>query len=308
MSPFVSQPVAGSGPIHPLTVEVGRPYAIVGPDGTRASFNDRDDADFVGFLNGEDGITGLERAGVRESADDLPDADGGVHGAFRYSRLTFTLKGLVSHEPLGALAGWTEAQVRAERISRLMRATDAMRADSLLLWTPSSAPPVRVAFRQQQPTRITGRRPKAFLIAGVSETAAIEAQDTDTLLIPIAETDQQLGTYGGTATAVNNGAAEAWPVITIPAGLVNPIITNHRYGRSLVLFSVLGLAAGTETFVIDTDPRRRTITVNGVPKYSALYWPGSNWFPLGPGDNVLEVTAEAGNVLNVTVEWRQAWG
>lgn len=299
---------------NPLGVEVGLKYTIIGPDGTRASFNDSTDADFCGFLNGEDGVTGLERAGVRESADVIPEADGGVHGAFRYDRLPFTLKGIV---PPDSVAGGTWLN----RQAAILRATNAMRADALLQWAPSEAPPVQVSFRQQQPTRITGRRPKTFLIAGVAEVSTVQSQALRSLAIALTGSSSggmvspmvsPLGSAqasSGSGTATTLGSAEAWPLLTFTGPVVNPTLTSLRYGRTIRL--AYTLAAG-ETLVVDTDPRRRSILLNGdanASRYSALDWLGSVWFPLAPGDNILQAGASSfSSPAAVTVQWRDAWG
>lgn len=303
---------------NPVGVEIGAKYVIVGPDGTRATFNDPADPDHIGILDGDDGVTGLERAGVRESADELPEADGGVHGPFRYSRLTFTLKGLIDHSNAtsgGLYAGLEEAAIRAHRITRLLRATDAMLADAELAWTPSSAPAMRVLFRQQQATRITGRRPKAFIVAGVAEQSEAESQTEYAVTIDLAALvvggmasplTSPLASSSATlsgATANVSGTRETWPVITITGPIVNPVIRSLRYARELRF--TYTLAAG-ESLVIDTDPRRRTIRLNGqTSRFSALDWTASTWFALAPGPNELRASASSLSAgSSILVAWR----
>jgi hypothetical protein len=300
--------------LNPVGVEVGIVYAIVGPDGTRAVLNDRNDADFVGFLSGEDGVTGLERAGVRASIDQLPEEHGQVHGAFQHEGLSFTLKGIIP--PDGTTGGtWLNRQ------AALLRATAAMREDATLMWTPSEAPPLELKFRAIQPTRLTGRRPKSFLVAGVAEAHTVRAQTEQSLNIalnaslsggfaslltsPLSSSQDSSGS--GVATGV--GATEAWPLITITGPIVNPVITSLRYGRQLRFNYTL---AASEALVIDTDPRRRSILLNGDPnasRYGALDWPASSWFPIAPGANELRVGASSFSTgAAATVAWRDAWG
>lgn len=78
-------------------VEQGAIYELVGPDGTRAVFNNRDDVDFVGWLTAPP--SGLDSPEVRESADLLVEADGGIHGAFYFGRRPFTLEGIIDPTP-----------------------------------------------------------------------------------------------------------------------------------------------------------------------------------------------------------------
>lgn len=298
--------------INPLGVEVGVVYTLIGPDGTRAVINDPADRDFVGYLSGEDGVTGLERAGVRQSVDALPEADGQVFGAFRYEGLSFTLKGIV---PPDAISGgsWLTRQ------AKLKRATNAMLADGRLLWTPSEAPPVFVNFRQAQPTRITGRRPKAFLIAGVCEDNVAYSQElhTDQAIItagsvlgfasPLASPLGSAPNSGpNVITVTNRGDAPAWPVLTVYGPITNPVLTNATTGKAIRLTATL--AAG-EYITVDTNPRRRSIYRGTVNAYSAYNFAASAWWALLGGDNVVTLTASASSPgAYLVVQWRDAWG
>jgi len=298
--------------LNPIGVEVGLRYVIVGPDGTRAVFNDTTDPDFVGFLDGEDGVTGLERAGVRSSVDSLPEADGQIHGAFRYEGLSFTLKGIIPPDASNG-GSWVERQ------AKLLRATAAMRADARLFWTPTSAPPVQVSFRQAQPTRITKRRPKACLVTGIAERHVVESQALQSstlepgavtagglaspLTSPFASNASSVGAF----TVTTDGHAEAWPIVTFTGPITNPSLENRTLGPALRFIYTLG--AG-ETLVVDTDPRRRTIRLNSqANRYSALDWTSSTWWPLLPGANALLLGAASFSAgSSVAVQWRDAWG
>lgn len=78
-------------------VEQGAKYELVAPDGTRAVLNDRSDPDFVGYLTSPP--AGIDSPEVRESADLLVEADGGVHGAFYFGRRPVTLEGIIDPTP-----------------------------------------------------------------------------------------------------------------------------------------------------------------------------------------------------------------
>ena len=84
---------APPGADYHVGVEQGVPYAITGPDGTRAVFNDRDDPDFVGFLTAPP--AGLDSPEVRESSDLVVEGDGGVHGLFYFGRRPFQFDGII---------------------------------------------------------------------------------------------------------------------------------------------------------------------------------------------------------------------
>lgn len=284
----------GPEPIgSPIGVEQGAVYVITGPDGTRAVINDPDDRDFVGYLT--EPPSGLERAAVRENAEELPEADGGAHGAFWYGRLPFTLTGIIQPE-LGA---------SPLRQAKLLRATNAMREDARLEWRPSSAPPVLVLFRQQAPTRISGRRPKTFLVAGVSEEAALVSQAVHTVSADGA------AALPADLEAVNAGTIETWPLLTVTGPIVDPVITNLTTGEALVLDDDGGLTlAAGESLVIDTNPRRRRIEVDGVNVYGRLNFPASRWPRIAPGTNVFRLGADSGNAAGTALvaQWRDAWG
>lgn len=292
-----------------IGVEQGAVYEIIGPDGTRAVINDPADPDFVGFLTSPP--TGLERAGVRENAEDIPEADGGIHGDFLYGRLTWTLQGIV---PPDGPSSWLARQ------DRLLVATDAMRSDAELRWTPSEGVPVRVRFRQQQPTRITDRRPKQFLVAGVCEGSGVEAQGpTLATVTPDVVTPQgfvsfpltfPLGGMGSAPVGVlatNLGRSVAWPTITIYGPCMNPRITNATTGRTIVL--AYTLSAG-ESLVIDTEPRSRSVRLNGqANRYSAVDFLNTSWWGLVPGQNDIRLGLSSFSAgCRMDIEWRDTWG
>jgi hypothetical protein len=295
---------------YAIGIEQGAIYEIVGPDGTRAVINDPTDADFVGFLTSPP--TGLERAGVRENGEDLPEADGGVHGDFLYGRLTWTLQGVIP--PIGSQRSWIERQ------DRLLLATDAMRGDAELRWSPSEGVPVRVLFRQQQPTRITERRPKQFLVAGVCEASGVQAQGLTVATVTPGEavaggpvSSPLKSPLGGTSAlptgvlATSHGRSVAWPKLTVYGPCVNPTITNATLGRSLVLTYTLN--AG-EALVIDTEPRNRSVLLNGqANRYSAVNFLTSQWWGIRPGINELRLgLASFGAGCRMDVEFRDTWG
>lgn len=144
--------------------QFGVPFTLIGPDGSRAVFNDDTDPDYVGLLNS---VSGLDSAEVRENFDDRVEADGGVHGNFWYGRRPVVLEGLIRH---------TTAADRNAKEQKLLRASNAMRGDAGLSWTPDgSSIARRILLRRQQPVRISGAWNKQFMVPLVAENAAIES-------------------------------------------------------------------------------------------------------------------------------------
>lgn len=297
--------------LNPIGVEHGAKYVIIGPDGTRAVINDSADADFVGFVDVDNGgIAGLERAGVREVADVLPEADGGVHGRFLYDRLSFSMNLIIP--PGVGLASWLQRQ------AMLKRATDAMAADALLCWTPSEAPAVQLPFRQQQPTRISGRRPKTALVVGVAEDPLVVSQAEHVQSVAAAgvlvggfaspmSSPLVSGAPPAGAMVVNNaGNAPSWPVIRLDGPMTNPVVTFVESAG--VLAFTYDLKAG-EFLVIETNPRRRRVLLNGSGnRYSAYRFAASRWAPLLPGNNNVRLGLDAFSApAALQVTWRDAW-
>lgn len=298
---------------RPLGVEQGAVYELVAPSGARAVINDPSSPDFAGFLTSAP--TGLERAGVRENAENLPEADGGIHGAFYRERMPFTLSGVVDTREDGANVGAQD---------RLLRATNALRADAMLRWVPSTIDEgVQVAFREQQPTRITGRRPKTFLVAGVAEDPFVYSQTlrsaivdpaapgTGGLVSPITSPLTSGASIVGQAFLLNDGSADAWPILTIRGPCVNASILNATLGLGLAFTFTLG--AGQELYV-ETNPRRRAVSVGPTggpytPRYSALDFLNSRWWPLTSGINDVRVAFAGFSAgAQVLLQWRDAWG
>ena len=111
----------------PYAVTFGDRYELVGPDGSRAVFNDDLDPNYVGMITE---VTGLDSPEVRESAQDIVEGDGGVHGNFYFSRRPITMTTRVF--------GHGSLTERATRIDRARRATIALRADATLKWKPTT--------------------------------------------------------------------------------------------------------------------------------------------------------------------------
>jgi hypothetical protein len=294
--------------------EVGIAYVLTGPDGSRAVVGNCDaaknDPDFVGFLDPENGITGLlDTADVRESASDLVQADGGIHGAFYLSRRSGTVQGLILPQ--------SEMPAVNAAIAKLKRATRALRADGVLTWTPSGGVPLMLRYRRQQRVAITGRRPKAFQAALVS---------ADAYNLSASELNQSVAAGGSTGELgianpitnpitsplnvaaqqfiVNAGDAPSWPRFRIDGPITNPEIINQTTGERIRLVYVLNAGEW-----LDVYPERGQVLLGGSgDRYSAYDFSVSSWWQLQPGNNDVRLIAASYSApAQLTVYWRHAF-
>lgn len=219
----------------PFAVEYNCRYMMVGPGlSPVAVFNDPTDAAYVGMITE---ITGLDSPEVRESAEDLVEADGGSHGAFYFGRRPFTIT--------ARIFGHSTPEERATRIDRARRASLATQGDAYLFWTPTvpGGESLQLLFRRQQPFRESGGWVKEIQMALVSESAVIQSQTQ------YATPSTASGT---TIAAENKGSYVSFPIIEITGVSVNPIIAGG--GGTLITGpsgTPLNLASG-ETIQIDT--------------------------------------------------------
>lgn len=161
--------------LTPSGVQTSTKYTLTGPDGTVATFNDSTDANFIGYLTE---TTGLDSPEVRENAENIAGADGGIHGSFYYGRRPITLA--------GSIINVTSSISRNAKITKLQQASNAMRADAVLSWTPEGGEEQFVKVRRSQPLRVTGGWNKDFQLLLVSADPRIYAKALSTAAIEIA--------------------------------------------------------------------------------------------------------------------------
>jgi hypothetical protein len=302
-------PVApGSDTSIPTGPQFSAKYTLTGPDGARAVFNDQNDRDFVGMLTD---ITGLDSPDVRESADDLVEMDGGIHGDFFYGRRPITLTGVILNP--------SSADDRNRRSTKLMRASNAMRGDATLSWILSGGYEQFVKVRRQQPLRITGGWQKQFQLAVVSADpriygATLRQQQVSAGAVAVATGRGYDRTYdasygGGQAAGqmivTNSGNFESFPVLTVYGQGNNPILTNFTTGKSISLLYSLG-----PTDFLTLDTLNRTVTLNNTTsRYSAVDFINTDWWGVVPGDNDIRLAFNGAfqNSASLSVSWRDAW-
>jgi hypothetical protein len=295
--------------------QAGIPYILTGPDGARAVFNDTSDPDFVGYLDPENGVTGLlDSADVRESFSNLTEEDGSIQGDSFLSRKTGTLQGILYPD---VPANTTVRESKLKRASRGLRAG----FPSVLTWTPDGSPQRRIDCYRQGRVAILGRRPKTFVVplstpmvyqasaalnqlvltatAGGSQG---EVGFTNPITNPIIDTYNQ----GSQLFITNQGDAPTWPKFSLVGPVTNPTLRNNTTGLQWTLTATL---SSTDILVVDSAPPR-TVIFNGVNKYSAYAanFSINSWWALVSGANDVRLLASSFSTgAAATVTWRDAW-
>jgi hypothetical protein len=198
----------------------------------RCTFNDSTDADNVGTITG---IEGLESPEVRESGENLQEFDGGVHSSrFFYGRRVLTITGVIH--------GHASVAARNTNIQKLMDASNAMRDDAQLIWTPTGGQPVYMLMRRQQPLRVEG--------LGFNKTFTLTLVAADPRIYSTALHSQAL-----TVSSVTNvGSTESFPtyIVTGTTTANSRLTINGNYVASFTN----GLAPD---YVYTIDSRLRTV-------------------------------------------------
>lgn len=111
---------------YPFAPENGATYVLSNPaNGVKAVFNDLTDPSNVGMITD---ISGLDSPEVRESAEDLVQADGGTHGYFYFSRRPIVISANVF--------GHASVAARNLKVDLADRAAQLLRVDGTLSWKP----------------------------------------------------------------------------------------------------------------------------------------------------------------------------
>jgi len=287
-------------------VQISAKYTLTGPDGTTVVFSDQSDANFVGMLTD---VAGIDSPEVRESADDLTQQDGGIHGAFYYGRRPITLTGILLNP--------SSATDRNARQNKLSQASNAMRSDSVLSWTLEDGTPQQAVVRRQQPLRISGTWQKTFQLGLVAADPRIYGALHTSTVNTAATTSAAGRTYNksyniayaasaplGQLLVTNAGNAQMFPVLRVYGPGNNPKVYNFTTGQVIAL--TYSLSAG-DWLTIDT--LNRTVLLNdSSSRYSAVDFLNTTWWGLAPGVNDLRIafdTFVSGSSLRV--DWRDAW-
>lgn len=273
-------------------MELSIPYELVGPTGKRIVFGNSDaakaDVDYIGWLDPEQGIAGLDSPDVREAAAELVGRHGGIHYDFLHGRRPIVINGSIEPTLYTALLE-----------DKILEATNAMSpaAPALLKWTNTGIVKRRLSLLRQQPPRISGRRPKQFQIALV---------DSDYRKVADAEASIAATARGVQAAVTNAGNELATPRLELVGPLGSQIILrNLTTGLNIFLKAGFALTAG-QTLVVDLKPPYPTVTVNGADAYGQIDFLPTAWWGLVAGAQNVRVDAGSGTGT-WRIFWRSAW-
>lgn len=268
----------------PYAPQKGAPYTITGPTGVVAVLNDTTSSDYVGMISD---ITGLDSPDIRESAEDLVQADGGQHGYFYFGRRPIVITVQVF--------GHADALTRDTRLDKIARATNAMKADAILSWTnqPSASYlPMQTWVRRQQPIRVSGGWTKEVQIPLVSQYAPLFGQTLRT------------SAGAGPLVVENRGSYPAYPVVRVTAVTtsVNPTIAVTGVGGGTLITTGLTITAGNW---VEFDMLNHTaVDQAGASQNSKVDWGNTATWPyLATGNNTITLTGGG----TMTVTWRDTW-
>lgn len=293
-----------------MVTELNIPYELTGPNGIRVVLNDQADPDYVGVVTE---VGGMDAPDLTESAENMVQEDGGLHGDFFYNRRPLTIDGMLLNP--------VDATERNNRMLKLSGATDALRGDAVLRFQPSGMEMLRTTVRRQNGPRFAGAWQKTFQLGLVAEDPRIYSDTVYSQSVAAALTGAptqgrafpETGniTYGAGDTAgqlsiTNTGNATTYPVLTITGPGNFPALINATTGYTLYL---TGTMSASDVIVLDTNPLRRSVILNGgLSVYSRLRFSDSTWWGLIPGINDIRLTfASFSTGAAMGIQWRNAW-
>jgi hypothetical protein len=273
--------------------QVSAVYTLLSPNGYRAVFNNAADADYVGDLLGEEGITGLDSPDLRTSMYDKVQADGAIFGEFFHGTRPITMQGMI-------LASTVTA--RNARTAKLDKAVnDCARGAGTLTWTPTGGVSSFVTVRKHQPQRVKGGWAKNFMVSLVAADPLVYASTLSTL------TDTSASV---TVSPNNTGDAPSPPaLIRITGPVTNPAVRRVQgaYDHRLRL---QGLTIATGQYVDISVVNATAIRSDGTDVYQYIDFPtAAAWWTVLPGVNTvtLEGTGRTTGTTAIRVDWRSAW-
>lgn len=258
---------------------------------------------------------------TRAVSDDIPDADGTDDTTVYFGARNITLQViLLPDSGLWAL----RQHLRAFTSPRLR--------PYMYVQQSADAPEQQIQLRRSQYTDVIGDGPRMATQAdpeaaivtiqwvaplGILESAVQHSQDVFAVATGAAVGRAYSLAFSrvypaspvlGSATVVNAGNTDAYPLIRIYGPVTEPVLDNNTQGKSLA-FTGLTLVAGE---YLEIDTRAKTILLNSDPtnsRYDKLAFPTSQWWTLSPGNNIVRFhpTTFTDGVTLANFTWRDAF-
>lgn len=272
------------------------PMWLVSPDASVvAGFNvATTDPNWVGALTE---AAGLDSPDVRESTEELVEADGGAHGNFWFGRRPIILSG-VSY-------GHSTVAQRNAKYDKINRATLALRGDAELHIQPQDGGPELMTWvRRQEKIKWDGGWNKTFQIPLVSQHARLYSAALHLFTIPY-------GTPGGVGTDIENvGSYPSLPTLRVTGPLNAFTVSNATNGKRLVCTAAI--AAGNYVdfdMVNHTASQYSTTGIFQGDRTGDINFLTTTWPTVDPGINrfYIETTTGTSGATALTVLWRDAW-
>lgn len=227
-------------------------YWLISPDGSvTARFNGSvADPNWCGVLTD---VGGLDSAIIRESAEELVEADGGVHGNFWLGRRPIVLTGMTY--------GHSTVDQRTARLDRISRASQGFRGDCELHWQPQSAgaPEMMTWVRRQAEVKYAEGWNKTFQIPLVSQYARLFSATLHTI------TQAQTNGSFVTVNAENQGSYDSLPALKAYGPVTNPTIVNTTNSVVQAATLISGNAQITVTSTAGITQGMTVIGGGGIP-------------------------------------------
>jgi hypothetical protein len=253
-------------------------------------------------------VTGFDSPNVRQDIEDLPEQDGAVAGNYFFGSRPITIKGKI-------LA--STAAFRNTSVISLQRALRGMTSSSTLSVTGVPALPDMQVYCRLDNVRITGGYIKDFILSLVCPdplmySSALHTQTASGLIavsgvaFPIVFPANFGGGSGAvlSLTATNAGNYDSAPTIRLTGPINSPQVKNATTNETLYFDGVI---IATSEYV-DIDMAGHTAVKNdGTNLYGRVRFPGSTWWRLAPGANVIELRSDGVATPTLLSTWRDAW-
>jgi hypothetical protein len=263
---------------------------------------------------GNDGeIDGLELPSIRTSSGNYSGRNGGYVGAQFFAARSIGLQGKIFSADLA-----TAEQARRDLQTLLATALESQDSITVSILTNAGHQYVIDAYLIDFQMPITGTLfSSPFQIELMAPDPTIYDNATGSALTATVPKLVSGGytypvvfpviyTGGGSPTTItNSGDFDVYPLVTMTGAMNNPVLTNLTTSEA---FSLTGLITGPgDTVVVDMNPLRRTVTLNGSSIFG-LIGSSSTFWSLQPGGNdVTLTTPNSGDTVSALFSWRPGY-